>query len=367
MLLILIILLAFCCWWFGVSDPEPIEGLQYASCSTQDLPKVEQIVLGEGNYTRTSGTNWNVFFPCGYSNAEKELRDNGNFASRRGGVVMGIPGMDKLAAKNSLWELFKARFGRMRAQIYVPETWVLYDPVEIALFLQTAKRGGYYIVKGNQQRQSKILISNKPNEISGMYNQGFVVVQEIKQNPYLIDGIKINNRVYVLVTCKGGKKTAYAHLNGFMYYSKAPYRMGNTWDEIITTGYGDRKFYETHPLTLFDFYSYLDQRSGAGTSDTYKKNLYFTLQGLMDAISGELCSGAAGADVTYSQLFGVDIQPNADLTSINIIEANKGADMSFKDERDKEVKLKVNRDMYQTLGLVNYDTPNQFVKFWESP
>ena len=40
------------------------------------------------------------------------------------------------------------------------------------------------------------------------------------------------------------------------------------------------------------------------------------------------------------------------------MEFNKGPDMAFKDERDGNVKKKLNKDIFNLLGLYNYDEKN---------
>jgi hypothetical protein len=49
--------------------------------------------------------------------------------------------------------------------------------------------------------------------------KGFVVAQEMLQDPLLVDGRKTNCRIYLLVVCRNGKKSGYMYDNGYMYYT----------------------------------------------------------------------------------------------------------------------------------------------------
>ena len=49
---------------------------------------------------------------------------------------------------------------------------------------------------------------------------------------------------------------------------------------------------------------------------------------------------------------------------MKIMEFNKGPDMSFKDNRDGEVKKKLNKDIFNLLGLYNYNETNEFIRVY---
>ena len=84
-------------------------------------------------------------------------------------------------------------------------------------------------------------------------------VQELLQDPYLIDGRKINMRFYILVICNNSNISVYAYNNGFMYYTAEKFTTDTQeFGPNITTGYIDRNVYEHNPLTLEDFRKYLD-------------------------------------------------------------------------------------------------------------
>lgn len=341
--------------------------IRYKICANYELPSVEQSVMQESGMRRTDGDDYDVYFPCGYTNAEKELSQGLYFGGQRKGVVMGISGMDNLASKASLWIHMKKAYGRTRSAAFVPPTWLTFDPSEVSEFAlhANAHPGRTYIMKKNIQRQEGLhVFTNKLEGLTAFHN-GYVVIQEVVQDPFLIGGYKINLRVYLLVTCHLGTKSAYLYDDGFVYYSKVPYKRGNTADEIITTGYRDRNVYENNPLTLRDFDRHTDASFGSGTSSKFRSRVIFILQRIMDATQSALCS--KDKEVRFCQLYGVDVQPNRDLLSPVVIEFNKGPSLAVMDARDGALKTKLMRDMYRTVGIVSPQTSdgeNGFEEVW---
>ena len=110
--------------------------------------------------------------------------------------------------------------------------------------------------------RSNLLIINNLTDLKNVVVDGkYLVIQELLNNPFLVSGRKINMRVYFLIVCNGGNIDGYIHLNGFMYYTPKKFNYdSDDKDCHITTGYIDRKVYEKNPLTLKDFYRYLNNK-----------------------------------------------------------------------------------------------------------
>jgi len=66
---------------------------------------------------------------------------------------------------------------------------------------------------------------------------------------------------------------------------------------------------------------------------------------VMKAISKKICSNKKLNNHVRFQLFGADLAPDANL-GVKLMEINKGPDLDAKDERDKQVKLNVQRDIF---------------------
>jgi hypothetical protein len=222
-------------------------------------------------------------------------------------------------------------------------------------------------MKKNIQRQAGLKITNDKKEIlNGKYND-YKLVQELLQNPYTINGRKINLRCYVLVTCNNNKINVYNYNDGFMYYTpKLFIKNSLDRDENITTGYIDRKVYETNPLTHKDFKKYLDndkrklseiesyiKNRGLNISDVCFNKINDLIKDVFMAFVGIICKTQKFKyNNTLFELFGVDIAVDENLNSM-IMEINKGPDMGAKDKRDSEVKHSVIRDIFRLINIID--------------
>ena len=340
--------------------PSSPPSVKYRTCSRWEMPRVEQEVLNKtGTFSKVDSADWDVWYPCGFTGAQAELEGKKEeFASRKSGWVMAVPGLDKLAAKDQIWNIIEKRYGRERASVLMPETFVTYDAKAMERFAEYRKQHpeAMFILKKNIQRQEGLRLLKKGEGVSTAFNEGYVVVQRILENPYILNGRKINIRVYCLFVCHNGIQQLYVHDDGFIYYSKVLYEKGTTMDEIVTTGYIDRKVYNDSPLTFSDLRGIFDRKHGLGTSNAFVVRRNKTLRLVFDAVSDVLCL-ETNADLKFSQLYGVDIQPNNDLQDIKVIEMNKGPSMAVMDEKDGKVKRNIMLDMYTTLGMVSTRSP----------
>lgn len=343
----------------------PIASVRMKRCEDKGLSHIEKNVLDK--FEKVNDETWNLYVPCGYTYVEKELSDNRHFKSRSSGTILGIQGADYFAAKDRAWRMLVKKYGRLRASIYMPESWVTYDQHDMESFVSQAKKNpnAMYIMKKNIQQQMGLHIFTDPSEAAAAWSNGFVVIQRILGNPFIINGRKINLRVYVLVVCDKNGKRLYVYEDGFVYYSKVPYVTGKTREEIITTGYIDRGVYEGNPLTFKDFIRYVHEHHGARYVDNFMRSRNYVLQGFMEAAQTHFCS-EANNKVTFAQSFGIDIQPNKDLTDVKILEWNKGQSLEIMDARDGNLKQKMIDDIYRTIGVVNDGTPSGYVQIWSS-
>jgi hypothetical protein len=169
----------------------------------------------------------------------------------------------------------------------------------------------------------------------------------------------------MLVTCHEGKINAYIHKDGFLYYTPESYDAHDmSFNKHITTGYIDRKVYEVNPLTLKDFRKYLESKD-KGSSKVWDKSVETLMGGVMSAISKKICKNKKLDNHFKFQLFGCDVAPDNKL-GCTLMEINKGPDLDAKDERDKKVKLQVQRDIFRIVDPVNEKEPNKtrFVKIF---
>jgi len=320
----------------------------------------------EGNvfeqFDRVDHEDWNLFVPCGYTYVERELAQHDQFRDKKNGWVLGIQGADQFAAKNLSWSILEKHYGRLRATTFMPETWITYDPAQMQQFFNQVKPGDLYIMKKNIQQQKGLHLVSDPSEVTNAFSRGYVIVQRVLRDPFLLNGRKINLRVYVLITCYRGKKTLYMYDDGFVYYSKVPYGSGTTRNEVITTGYIQRDVYKNNPLTAKDFLNYLRTNYGPQYAEKYVRNRDYVLSGFMEAAKDAFCT--VNSDVMYAQSFGIDVQPNRDLSNVHILEWNKGQSLEIMDVRDGAVKQKMIDDIFRTVGIVRDGQSSGYEEIW---
>ncbi len=261
----------------------------------------------------------------------------------------------------------------------MPNSFILYDTLERLRFDKDFDKDKIYIMKKNIQRQEGLKISKDKNEILNGYKEGYVVVQELLQDPYIINGRKTNMRFYVLVVCVNKRLQVYVHKDGFMYYTKVPFIKNNTEVDVnITTGYIDRKVYDENPLTHDDLRKYLDDPNRTNLltieknirsqhlniSDIYFNRINQLLKQIFMAFVGKICMSDKLLKNISFQLFGVDIAVNDKLHPM-IMEINKGPDLGAKDKKDSALKHGVVKDMFAVVKIINADT-SKFIQILDT-
>ncbi len=322
-----------------------------------------------------------LIVPCSYETTEKEVqdledKDINNNIYKDGVRIYMLNGTDFLASKLSLWDYLVKRFGEPVASTMVPYTWDLTTNKGINQFKQDFDKNKLYITKNNNQRQEGIKIHNDLDSILNVSDK--LIVQELLQNPYLINGRKINLRVYVLVI-KDSKNNfkVLVYTDGFMYYTPELFEKNSTdFKKNITTGYIDRQVYVENPLTHQDFKEYLDlsnrnltpielyiknSKSNIKLSEYIFSQIYHLLAYVFETYNDTLGSKTPGVSF---QLYGVDVAIDDELRP-QIMEVNKGPDLTAKDDRDKKLKIGLCKDILKSVGLIDTDSNNKFVNVLE--
>ena len=247
---------------------------------------------------------------------------------------------------------------------------------ELKDFKKNFNKAKLYITKNNNQRQEGIEIHNSLDTIMNSLNK-YILVQELLQDPYLINGRKINLRVYCLIVRDTNSNTlVQIYQDGFMYYTAELFEKGNpAFKKNITTGYIDRKIYDENPLTHEDFKKYLDNPKRKLTQveyytktrpNTKLSNYVFTqINHLLKFILETYIStvGTKTLGVGF-QLYGADIAINEHLKPM-IMEINKGPDLTAKDGRDKILKETLCKDILKSVGLITPNSNNKFLTVLE--
>jgi hypothetical protein len=191
----------------------------------------------------------------------------------------------------------------------------------------------------------------------------------------LINGRKINLRVYCLFikNTEGNYKVS-IYKDGFMYYTPDLFEKNTKeFSKNITTGYVDRKVYQENPLTHNDFRNYLDSYRNLSEveKDIRNKNIklsdyvFIQIYQLLKSVFYIYTNLLSIEDLGIGfQLYGADIAINDNLIP-SLMEINKGPDLSAKDDRDRELKLKLSEDILKSVGLIP-NVNNNFITVIEN-
>lgn len=254
--------------------------------------------------------------------------------------VYAVNGSDLMANKALLAKAFQDA-GMER---YIPKTYIVKAGLEVP--------EGTYFLKKNMQRQEGAMITRDRDYIrKGSYKDGYVVCQELLQDPMLVNGRKTNMRYYLLVVTNGREAKFYVYNNGFMYYTPEHFKKGSIDKDVnVTTGYIDRKVYEDNPLTHRDLYSYMSSKAhAAGAAGILEKNTLEFFGRFRSLYEKTILDANRDTRNMRFNVFGVDIAPDENL-NVKIMEVNKAPDLSYKDQRDAAVKLNMVRDMLALVG-----------------
>jgi hypothetical protein len=350
---LMIVLLIICLFFQPQPQPQPqhqigagaVSGWHQDEQCKYQLMTVLQTFIKANNMNQNKSGNWSVYLPCGYNSAEQEFNKvNSTDVDQK---IFIIKGCDNLSRKDTLWKNLKTLHGRMASSI-MPETYILHDPQELQRLSREFDAKKVYILKKNIQRQEGLKMTKSKTEILQGAQSGYVVAQEMLQDPYLIDKRKTNCRIYLLVVCKNGKKSGYVYNNGFMYYTPQDFVKGSMeTDRVITAGLStkrkDENFYKTHPLTVQEW-----QRSDI------KVDLFDRIGKLMakvlSASAPNFCNTGHLKDRTTFQLFGCDVAFNNQLQP-QLIEINKGPDLTSKSHNESILKDDMIANMFKVVGV----------------
>ena len=332
-----------------------------AACST--LPRAIANALDERKMKKVDDDSWDYYLPCGYTRCESNVKAFQN--EKSGKKLFMIDGCDWIASKVALWNLIREEYGRY-AHFIMPETFVLSNNKDKQEFKQFYKKkkaknpNCKFILKNFRQRQEGLRLSNNMEEIFKSVGDGFKLVQDFLENPFIISGRKVNLRYYLLISCFKGEIKGWIFRDGFVYYTPKTF-IKNSMDfqRTITTGYIDRKVYEENPLTLKDFRKHI----GSEKTKIFDTEVRKKMHAVMKSLSKQICSNKSLDHHLKFQIFGADIAPDENL-KCTLMEINKGPDIGFKDERDGTVKKNMIRDALNVIDPIDENVTHEFERIY---
>lgn len=307
----------------------------------------KSIVLKQMEYKNTLNIsdNWKLYIPSNFSYAAADIYNLLKYNQIYFKIINGFINMDYITCKKSIWNNLVKKYKKNAVNI-MPLTYNIDDNIDEELF----NNKKVYFLKKNVQRQSGIsLVKKMPSNI-----KEFIIIQEAIDNPMVLyDNFykinrKINFRVYVLVYNNGFNTNFYIYEDGFLYYTPQEYKYNTNPENMITTGYIDRKVYQYNCLTLKELSKKMK------TFDIVWSNVVDIVSKTFSSIKWE-----TSLFNKHFQIFGVDIQPQSD-NNCKILEVNKDPDLGSKGPRDTKLKHTM---MTSVMNIVHgkYNSDNGFV------
>jgi hypothetical protein len=272
-----------------------------------------------------------------------------------------VHGQEALSRKDQVWKWLEKRYGP-EAENIMPKTFLLKEVGGVRKFIRETNTSKNYILKKNIQRQKGLKIVNSKNATKEVIKpkSKYVIAQEFKDNPFVLNGRKVNLRIYMALLCKNGNLEAYAHKKGFVYYTAKKFKQGSlSHSRQITSGFLPRSIYAKNPLTLEEFAKAIGDK-GKDYNALFDKILDL-LRKTVEATSPAVCTSKGPNIKSSMQLFGVDIFLDSNLTPY-IMEINKSPSLDSKDSRDGDLKQQVVQDLVCLAGFGQNCDKNSFVR-----
>ena len=286
-----------------------------------------------------------LFIPSQFDDADSEIKKFMKSIK----IINGILNMDYICSKANLYLFLSSVYPNEVLDTLIPKTHLSKD-IKNAIDLNCEHQAKVFILKKDIQQQKGLYISNNTREIVGLSEDpDIVVMQEFLTNPFIISDVtngevvhrKINLRIYILVTVNKGILRVFVYTDGFVYYTPEGFEyMSLNSKRMITSGYIDRGVYERNPLTLKDLERNVNKRNYNYSAfwEALKRKLVLIF------VPFAIAWKAQNAENLHYQIFGADVEPNANFEDMKFLEFNKGPDLSSKSTRDIDLKDSMLRD-----------------------
>lgn len=351
----LVAILTVWLYYYTHSPKYSIEKVDYKTVYIGDgvSPAMKKLLKQSG--IESSTTDSDLYLPGNFTYISKELK---SVKMNKNQIMGAIANCDYFVAKDYIWKILCNEYKINGAQKLMPRTYILSENNDCKLIKQFQDPDKIYILKKNIQRQEglKLILAKDLNQesIQKFIEEGYVLLQQFIDNPFLVSNRKLNIRVYVLFINKKGIRYVFMYGDGFMYYTSKNYKYSLDPEEMITTGYvNPRTFYDTNPLTHKDLCNFLGDKK----YDMLFRNIRENLKHVTKAIFNQV-NVLSERNMDF-QLFGCDYQINQDL-SVFLLEFNKGMSLQEMDERDGKVKYNLQKDTLKLIGVKLENSDNDF-------
>lgn len=350
----------------------------YKKCASKAPKGILKDIFDTYEIYKTRGDKWELFLPCNYTHAERELRmstslhtqdtllpDGSSNANSQSKAIFAVDGCDQLVSKNQLWILLTKAYGHQRSAEYMPPTYVFGHTGEAKRFLEDYKPGAMYICKKNIQRKEGLLRTRNLDSILRSQVEGYKVVQRYLTDVYTIHRRKLNLRYYVLIVCeRHGHKRAYIHHEGKCLFTAKDYDPHSD-DELchITSTGVTAEDYNKHklPLNIQELRAHMYANNMINYDEVFTR-VCKKMQYVVEAVMPSMCVNKAFQRHLRFQLFGVDVLLTSKLEPY-LLEFNKGPNMKPINQTDYALKRIVLEDTFKLAGFlpVEHSSPSGFI------
>lgn len=307
----------------GVKKDKKDEVIQknYYKCDYPTMMSVKGYadILTDNNYSLNL-KNYKIWLPGGYNDIDRKLKDVK--ITNQDQIFFAIPNCDNLVSKYNVWNSLEKKYGREHASDIIPESFLLNNEEHIKLLKE--KNYEKLIIKQKKQRKEGLSIITDLNQIkeSTEYKDEEIIQKMIE--PFLVNGRKVNLRVYLMINMKNDKLDIYVNKYGSCIYTKDQYDKDSVEFEKNITSYKlDLDIYKENPQTFNQLKTYLKDKNINHNELFDKINNKVLL--FIDAIKEQIGSEKFKNNLT-SQVFGMDFIIDENMNPY-LLECNKGPDM----------------------------------------
>eukprot|EP00746_Dinoflagellata_sp_MGD_P010311 gnl/MRDRNA2_/MRDRNA2_121241_c0_seq1.p1 gnl/MRDRNA2_/MRDRNA2_121241_c0~~gnl/MRDRNA2_/MRDRNA2_121241_c0_seq1.p1 ORF type:complete len:665 (+),score=89.10 gnl/MRDRNA2_/MRDRNA2_121241_c0_seq1:131-2125(+) len=289
--------------------------------------------------------------------------------------VNHFPGSTELCRKDKLWSNFASmrKLCGRHAYDFVPESFVL--PAQLDEFIEFAGRDKYtWIVKPRSGGQGNgIFLITDPSDLPP---KGQFVVSRYIDNPMLIQGLKFDLRIYVLVTSFRPLRV-YVYREGLCRFATKAYSMKEEHlDDIYRhlTNYSQNKYASNfvenqdaskdnvgHKWSLSALNRHL-RCINVNVNEMWSRIFDIIIKSLI-AVQKPVCDGSGSGPALENcfELFGFDVMVD-DENKPWLLEVNHSPSMASESPLDWRVKTNVFADALNLVGLPSSCWPWQRVR-----
>jgi hypothetical protein len=356
---------------------DELNSMTYYRCEGKKLNDATLKGLDAMHFSKGSNAaSSDLYIPCGYDYVEVELA---KFApTEKNKFIYAIKGCDLLCGKNSLWLILINGIGIEKAATIIPMTWIINDDDDMLSLENYYKTHSVerpaFILKKNIQGKRGLKIAGSIEDIHKImeYDNAYKVVQIYLKNCYTINDRKLNIRLYVVVSCYNGVVEWFLYTHGKCIYTNKKYDPVHSFiDDNIHdkeqhfTSYNldTEKVYtvEKLPETLEQLRAHMNSRGNQSFNELWGR-ICTKLGVIKKAFAGKLCNLDSLVDQVCFQLFGFDVIIDGNTMEPFILEFNKGPEMSYKSERDKDLKPMLITDMLSLITNKKGITESHFIQ-----